>query len=665
MTLGLGIDTGGTYTDAVLMDLDTRELVCKAKSLTTREDLCIGIRGSIEGFDPGLLSSVGVVSLSSTLATNSIVEGKGCRVGLVCIGSEYDNAVPADRYAVVRGGHDIKGREAAPLDEDAVRSFLGSVSGQVDGLAVTGYMAVRNPEHEKRVKAIAAEVLDVPVICGHELSSALGFNERTATCIMNARLVPIIGDLISSMRDVMAERGIRAPLMMVRGDGSLMSEAVARERPVETILSGPAASLVGAMQLTGRRDAIVMDMGGTTTDIGILRDGRPRLEPEGAIIGGKRTRVIAAEIATSGIGGDSRILVNGRNVRLSPLRVYPICMAARRWACVADHMRALAGARQRQSPESMDEGNVILDSEMFRTLRIPDDPSMLTPADMRLLDLLSERPYSLNEAGEQLNTHPFTFNIGRLESLGLIQRIGFTPTDVLHVDGMYAEFDRDASKGAAAFLAGLSGTDVDGFIDRAKGLIRHKLCTELMRELISEEIGGCELDAAARLLLDRAIGRTDGRDFGCSISVTKPIVGIGAPAGVYIRWVGEVFGTEVLISEHSDVGNAVGAISSSVSETIEVLIRPEVGGIEDGRFVAYSRLGSFTYESLDEALGESQRMATESVRSAVEDGGAEDVVTSVDKDDRRYELGTGGGSVLMETILRVTAAGKPRPFRRD
>ncbi len=662
MVIGLGFDTGGTYTDAVLMDLDTRNIIYKAKSMTTREDLCIGIRGSIAGFDRELLKKVGIVSLSSTLATNSVVEGKGCRVALICIGMEYNRSVPADHSVVIEGGHDLKGNEAKPLDERAAREFLESMRGRVDGLTVTGYMAVRNPDHERRVKILAKEILDVPVICGHELSSTLGFNERTATCIMNARLVPIISELIASMRDVMAENGIRAPLMIVRGDGSLMNEAIARERPVETILSGPAASLIGAMYITGKRDAIVMDMGGTTTDIGILRDGKPRLEPEGAIIDGKRTRVVAAEIATSGIGGDSRIFVNGNNVYLSSLRVYPICMAASRWDCVKEQMGSLANVVTNPTPEAMGEQNVVLDSEMFRTLKIPEDVSVVSVSDMKLLRLLNERPYSLNEAGEILNIHPFTFNIFRLESLGFVQRIGFTPTDVLHVDGTYREFDFESSINAAQYLSRKTGVPFNEFIATSREKIRHKLCTELMRELISEETCGCQLNATTEYLLDLAITGIPGRDFGCSIKVEKPIIGIGAPAGVYIRWVGETFGTEVLVDENSDVGNAIGAITSLVSETIEVLVKPETIGGTKCPFLAFSKLGTFRYETYEEALADTERMAIETVRRAVEEGGAVDVSVSVDRDDRMYNIGTSRDKVLMETILKITAAGKPKPF---
>lgn len=662
MTTGLGFDTGGTYTDAVIMDLDTGDIICKAKSLTTREDLCIGIRGAIEKFDREQLKSVSVVSLSSTLATNSVVEGKGCRVGLICIGGEYNFSVRTDYDIEIKGGHNLHGEEVEPLDEVAARAFLESIKGKVDGLAITGYLAVRNPEHEKRVKEMAKSILNVPIVCGYELSSSLGFNERTATCIMNARLIPIIDDLIKSVKNVMSEFGIHAPLMIVKGDGSMMGEDVARERPVETILSGPAASLIGAMHITGKKDAIVMDMGGTTTDIGILRNGRPRLEPEGAIIGGKRTRVMAAEIATSGIGGDSRILVNGRNIILTSVRVVPLCIAASQWPCVANHLRKLKDIETRYTPEALGEQNVVLDSELFRTLKMPVADS-LSSADMALLELLTKEPKSLNEAGKELNIHPFNFNVLKLESRGYIQRIGFTPTDVLHTDGTYREFDTEASTNGADYLAKLSGRTRDEFVAECRDMIRNKLCIELLKELFAEETGSSRLGPAGEDLAMKAITHQHGKDYGCTIKIDKPIIGIGAPSGVYIPWVGEVFDTEVIINKDADVGNAIGAVTSTVSESITFLIKPEtIGGGDECAYESFSKMGNYKFKSLEEAMAESEKMGREYVSKAISRSGATDVSISVDKEEKTFVYGSGTEATLMEMDLTVTAAGKPKQF---
>lgn len=109
MRLGLGIDTGGTYTDAVIMDMNTGEVLDKAKSMTTRDDLSIGIRGAIDALNPAHVDAVEMVALSSTLATNSVVEGKGCRVGLICIGGDYDMKAGADYSVKIAGSHNLAG----------------------------------------------------------------------------------------------------------------------------------------------------------------------------------------------------------------------------------------------------------------------------------------------------------------------------------------------------------------------------------------------------------------------------------------------------------------------------------------------------------------------------------------------------------------------------
>lgn len=664
MTMGLGLDTGGTYTDAVVMELGSDRILCKAKSPTTREDLSIGIRGAMLNIDDRYLKEIGVVSLSSTLATNSIVEGKGARVGLVCIGMEYDGSFPADVSIMVDGSHDLNGRETCALDENAVAAFLESVRGRVDGIAITGYLSIRNSSHEERVREMAESILGVPAVCGHDLSSGLGFNERTATCVMNARLIPLITELMDSVKDVMAELNISAPLMVVRGDGSMMSESEARRRPVETIMSGPSASMIGAMRMTGVENAIIMDMGGTTTDIGIIRNGRPRLDPEGAIIGGVRTRVKAAKISTSGIGGDSRIFINAaeNKVVLGSLRVMPICRASEIWPSVRESIRRLSSETP-QAYAMRDKDSVILGSEFFRTLRIPEDASDFSSTELRLLEVLKEQPLTVYQIDEVMHIHPLALRMNHLEALGLIQRIGFTPTDVLHASGEYDEFDRESSEIVAGYLSRGLGMTRGEFIERCKDGIRVKLCTELMKELLSEK-GISELGKAGVFLIDRAVSGDGKGDFDCLLHVNESIIGIGAPAPSYIPQVGETFGTDVIIDGDSDVGNAVGAISSCVSESVSVVIRPVSFGMDSG-FRCFSGYGTMEYADLDTAVEESERLVRIEAVSKAENNGAEDISVSVERNEREFIYGDTGIKCLMEIELTATAAGRPRPFNGD
>ncbi len=687
MRLGLGIDTGGTYTDAVIMDMDTGEVLDKAKSMTTRDDLSIGIKGAIEALNPAHVDAAEMVALSSTLATNSVVEGKGCRVGLICIGGDYDMKAGADYSVKIAGSHNLVGKEDVPLDEEAAIRFMDSVKGKIEGLAVSGLLSVRNPEHEIRVRELARERLGVPVVCGYELTSSLGFVERTTTCVMNSRLIPVIDELITSMEAVMEARGIRAPLMIFRGDGTLMGKDVARERPVETILSGPAASLMGAVHLTGLRDAVVMDMGGTTTDIGILRNGRPHLEPEGAVIGGKRTRVMAAQIATSGIGGDSRIIVSEGAIQLTSLRVLPVCVAAVKWPNVKRYFDLIKGFRVGKSRVRAKGQSTVFRIEFLRTIKMPRDPSFVGEVNMELLRSASGSPKTMAAICMETGREETAFDIPMLEDMGYLQRIGLTPTDILHADGSYERFDADASRSAVEYMASICGMTSEEFVEDAKRRIREKLALELVDALMSEGLGDVEFGETGRELVMSAIrGRSD-RVLGCSFRIDRPVIGIGAPSGVYIRWMADIFGTDVVIDCDSDVGNAIGAITSMVSETLEVLIRPQFGASgestiydEDGnrmaplpghgskfevrgfgQYQAFSKMGLFTYTSIEEAIADQEAKAREYVLNEARRSYVDDAEVTVDVDRHRY-----AESISMydvdEAILRVTASGRPKQF---
>ena len=667
MDLGLGFDTGGTYTDAVLMDLSNGRVIAKAKALTTRDDLSVGIKNSVKDFDKNLFKDIVMVSMSSTLATNSIVEGKGCRVGLISIGEEFDHSIQVDMYSFVSGGHDLTGKEKNELDERAAEDHIHSMKGKVDGLAITGYLSVRNPDHEMRVKKMAENILNVPIVCGHELSSSLGYNERTVTSVMNARLIPIIKELIDSVKSVMKHHGIGAPLMIVKGDGSLMSEEIAVGRPIETILSGPASSLIGAKMLTSRSDAIVVDIGGTTTDIGILRNGQPRLEKEGAIIGGKRTRVLAAEISTSGIGGDSRMIVNGGKFILSSLRVVPLCIAADKWPSLTEKLRAAVGQQTRNSPESIDISNILQDIEFFITLKnIKDAP--VSDSDVKFMELARTVPVSLSRAGAELGVHPFTFSIGKMEELGMIQRIGFTPTDVLRAEGTYTEYPEEPSRLGAEYMARRMDMTVKDFISFAKGKVITKLSEELLKKLFFEETGSMTLDKVSEDMMNKIISGQDGLDYGCSIRLNKPIIGIGAPVEAYLPEVARKVNAELLLPEHSEVGNAVGAVTGSVSETLDVLIRPRSGkgSADDPPCTVFSSVERADFESISKAIDHIKEKYTEYVKERAQRAGADYVNTRVDVKERTYALGAGfdAGKVLLEIEVKVTAVGKPRQFIR-
>ncbi len=327
--LGLGVDCGGTYTDAVIYDLDTGEVLASAKFPTSHHDLTRCIDGVLGSLPDALLRQAKLACLSTTLATNAIVEGRGGKACLILLG--YDAAAGVSPFGArvvrLRGGHDVRGEQTEPLDEDGLRAAARESNAWADAFAVSGYFSVRNPAHEIRARDIIARETGKPVICGHELSMQLDAPRRATTAAINARLIPLITGLISSVQVILEKRGIRCPLMVVRGDGTLMGSDIALERPVETILSGPAASVVGALTLSGRREGVVIDIGGTTTDIAWVCGGLPPINSEGAVVGDLATRVEAIDIRTMGLGGDSWIkLSRDGGMELGPRRVLPIAM---------------------------------------------------------------------------------------------------------------------------------------------------------------------------------------------------------------------------------------------------------------------------------------------------------------------------------------------------
>ena len=663
MKLGLGIDTGGTFTDSVIMDLDNSQVIRKAKALTTREDLSMGIKDSLSRLGCNDLDNIVLVSMSSTLATNSVVERKGCRVALVLIGMERREVMPVDYYIEVEGGHSLNGLEQQVLDTAKVEEFVRSVAGKVDAFAVSGLLSVRNPEHELRVKELITRECRLPVVCGHELSSQLGFYERTITAVLNAKLIPIIAELIAAVKTVLADFGITSPLMVVKGDGSLMSDRMAELRPVETVLSGPAASIVGAKFLTGEENAVIVDVGGTTTDIGILRNGKPRLDPEGALIGGWRTRVKAVDIMTSGIGGDSRIIVRHDGFSLSPLRVVPLCVAAIRYPVIVEKLKAIAANIPFQRKRYYDVNLVPQLVEFFifsKEVKGID----ITRTDKAFIEATRNVPRNIFEIAELTGIDAYTFSIRHLEELGIVARIGLTPTDILHAMGSYVEFEKEASELGVRIQSKVMSVSLNEFCDKVRQATVDKVAHEVLLKLLQEDSGHSPDNELSRRFIHQIVTREMGVDFSLSLNLNKKIIGIGAPVGAYLPDVAQKFNTQLLLPKNSEVGNAVGAITGTVMETVEILIKPKLGmsNTDNPPSIVFSRQGRKDFPNLDEAKEFAIALANKEALDLALSAGADGVelVCEVVDDYGKIGTGYGEGGILLGTKVLVTAVGKPK-----
>ncbi|HAS82731.1 MAG TPA: hydantoinase/oxoprolinase [Verrucomicrobia bacterium] len=573
--IGLGIDAGGTYTDAVLYDFDRQEVLCKAKALTTHWDYSKGIREALDGLDPVTLKRVSITALSTTVATNAIVENRGQTVGLLVMppcGWQDPEGFRHAPLAVIRGQLEIDGTEIEPVDAVQVRAVCQDLIQRqgVTAFAVGGYAAHANPSHELQVKSIIRESTAMSVTCSHELSSALHYRVRAETAALNARIIPCLESLLTRVTDALDAKGVAGPVMVVRSDGSFMKLSAALERPLETMLSGPAASAAGAGWLAQTGDALVADIGGTTTDTATLCGGRVRMNPEGASIGGWQTHIRALDLQTVGLGGDSHVHFRDTRILIGPERVAPICWLSATRQGTGD---ALAWVESRAQSPGISSADMTLFTCSGKTI-----PAFLSDIEMKIVALLQARPYSLTELAVALQKpHPSMVPIKRLVSEHVVQRCGFTPTDALHAAGRLDLWDRAASIRAARILAVRFQQDAVDWVSQVLTLFERTLALEILKKKLSEQTPIKALDSQplAQAMLDRILDQEVRGGFGLTVSFQHPVIGIGAPAACFVPDACLRINARAVIPPHADVANAVGAIIGSIAIRHDVRITPD------------------------------------------------------------------------------------------
>jgi N-methylhydantoinase A/oxoprolinase/acetone carboxylase beta subunit len=662
VTLLLGVDTGGTYTDAVLIRNEA-EVVASAKALTTRHDLAVGIGRAVEAVlrqSGAAAGEIGLASLSTTLATNALVEGQGGRAGLVYIGfREADlqthglsEALAGDPALVLAGGHNHAGGAAVALDEARLRDWLEAGTG-AEAYAVAALFATRNPAHELRAAEVIRAVTGRPVSLSHHLSAKLNGPKRALTALLNARLIGMIAQLIDRAEARLRELGVQAPLMVVRGDGALISADQARERPIETILSGPAASLVGARWLTGAERALVSDIGGTTTDVAVLRNGRPAIDAEGAKVGPWRTMVEAVAMRTFGLGGDSEVHVTeglGGGVRLGPRRVVPVSLMAME-ARETVH-RALEEQARAVAPGEMD-------ARFVRA--VPGvEAGGLTEREAALLARIGE---AVKPLGGVLGSRMDHAALGRLVRRGLVQLGGITPSDAAHVLGKADAWDADAARMALALVARKRTGAGERLADGAEPLARmiverltHQTSLAVLETAFAEEemdFGHPPADLAAHVLMQRGLGRHRGL-VRIESGLNVPVIGLGASAASYYPAVGEQLGCEMIVPDHAGVANAIGAVVGRVT----IRRAGTVTSPAEGRFRVHLEGGPEDFAGSEAAMAALEAALGAAARQAAVAAGAVDIHVSARREVK--EAVVEARRVFLEAEIVVEASGRPR-----
>ncbi|MDW7733543.1 MAG: hydantoinase/oxoprolinase family protein, partial [Methanolobus sp.] len=422
MTYSLGIDAGGTYTDAVLLRDSDEAIIASNKALTTYPDPLEGIKKAIDGLETDLLEKVRVVSVSTTLSTNSVLEGTGFPVALVLIGN-YDimKDLPTKYFVQVAGGHDFNGIETEAMDIDSIREFALKIKDKVSAVAVSSFFSVRNHEHELEAKETIMQLTGLPVVCGHELSQDLGAFERAVTAMLNAQLIPVTERFMHTVEAEIRSRGMDAKVFMLKCDGSVIGISSALKKPIESIFSGPAGSLVGAAFLAQNDTCAVIDVGGTSTDISVIYDGVPDMSDSGAVVGGWKTRVKAIKMETSAMGGDSHIWVKEENINFEPRRVIPLCRAAVLYPGFLEHLKA------NPMPSKIRLGINYQPTKFY--LRTAYEAMEISKEDEKVLNAIKNEPTSTTEIFNRIKRYPSSETFDSLIQKRLVQAIGFTPTD--------------------------------------------------------------------------------------------------------------------------------------------------------------------------------------------------------------------------------------------
>uniref|UniRef100_UPI004046A1A5 hydantoinase/oxoprolinase family protein n=1 Tax=Methanolobus sp. WCC4 TaxID=3125784 RepID=UPI004046A1A5 len=637
MQYSLGIDAGGTYTDAVIVRDSDRKVVDSNKALTTYPDLLTGIENAIDGLDSKYLPDIRLVSVSTTLATNTILEKTGYPVALVLIGQHTLPAnPPIDDYIVVKGGHNVAGLEDDILDIETIREYALKVKDRVSAFAVSSYFSIRNPEHEIRVRDMIAELTGLPIVCGHELSQDLGAYERGVTAYLNAQLLPIADQFIHAIQTDIKKRGIDAKLMMLKCDGSVIGIHEAMERPIESIFSGPAASLMGASFLSGNDTCAVIDVGGTSTDVSLNYNGLPELVDTGAVVGGWHTKVKAIRMETSAMGGDSHVWIKSRNVNIGPRRVVPLCLAAVKYPGFMDLLRS------GRTPSRVMLAENVQPTKFF--VSTGKEAVNVSSFEKELLEIIGEEPVSLNDIFWKIGKPISPDSVDSLIQKRLVQAIGFTPTDVLHVLGEYTQWNREASLTGARILA--RHTPMDEM--ELCRLIKKEVAINMALDLMSFMYKGVSKSEIEKMIRG---------DFLSQFKVNVPVVLLGGPVHSYVEELNRMLVADIIVPEYAEVGNAVGALVGKGVKNIEILVKSFYKKTER-TILVFSPVERREFSTHSEAIEYANQHGRELIMKYMEDSDIrpEDVSIEIKRED--ITMDDDGGAPI-ETKLIFLGTGRP------
>jgi len=617
----LGIDTGGTFTDGVLFNPKQRSVLRKAKVLTTHEDLTVCISNVLDALLGEGEIPIELVSLSTTLATNAIAEGKRKPVALLLLGYDpelvyqyhFDQEFGTRHFFFIQGRHSLNGLEQIPLDEAEIARVIMECKDEVEAFAICSYAGFGNSSHEERAAKIVENLSSLPVVQAHHLSSELDSIRRAITASLNASLLSPLKDFLNAIETIFSRRGIHCPIMVVRGDGSTVRANFARWRPVEMIHSGPATSSIGGHFLAGVDNALVIDIGGTTTDIALVQEGVAQVELGGATVGPYRTCVNTIKVRSLGLGGDSHIQFDiHQNLTIGPQRVLPLSHLCHDYPAI--HNDLLARLNGSLFPRGL---------EYWIPQRLPKRPFKSSRTN-RVIELLQRGPQPMIKLLKAVGAvSPIQVDMDELLNQEIILRSGFTPTDLLHVSGEFTPWDVEIAQKVTQWVARFWEEDEETFVRRVKDQFSRKIVVEIIQLLSGKTLSDPELGMNGkgldRWLFEENLSASN-PFFGSRLFLKVPIVGIGAPVKAFLPQVAQALAAEIVFPANFEVANAVGAAVGHVIIRREGEVYPcvegstitgyfaRVAGVQR-KFIKYQEALVFAKESLIKAVYEESHNA--------------------------------------------------------
>lgn len=652
----IGIDTGGTFTDAVIYDYDSMKILASCKTPTTVENLRICINNVLDKLPEEHMSNISTVSLSTTLVTNACVEGKGARGKLILIGSKseeiskygHDYGLPSvDDILFVDGEVDTQGNIISTPDWDKFKEDIVKEQNLVDGYAVVQVFGVINPVFELEAKKLIKQINNKPVIYGHELSSKLNYMRRAVSSLLNCRIVPIFNNFLDAIKDNLMKRNINVRIVIVRGDGSIMTEVYAREKPVDTLLSGPAASVSGALKLSNLNDGIVLDMGGTTSDLAIVENSQVIMEETGANINGYKTSTPSIDMSTIGLGGDSEIIIDKNdNIFVGPRRVQPICSLASKYPQIKTCLEDLV---KNKTTHTRPLG--VFCYLIKGKNEIPFES--LTHNEKNIVKALSDGPVDISTLCKACDISIYNLRLDGLINNSIIMKSSLTPTDIMHVNGEFHQWDVEAATLAVKQFALQYGFEVNQLCEKVYDTVCENIYLMIADKLIDYENivhstnrtnkkakneGLISYATQQKLLRHAFTGQ--GKYCNIDFKTNLPLIGIGAPSKIFLPRVAERLGTRCIIPKYAQVANAMGAAAGEISVCVDIIINPVY---ENNMLLYYNVIvpgNILRYDEYEDAEKAAMKKTYEYTEKTAIERGAINPVIEVSKHEKRAKIST-------------------------